>query len=102
MQCHEAEPSPGKSAADLAPDLALSRDRLKPRWIVKWMVDPQKLYPGTRMPGYFPDLQSPLPDVLGGSAKKQIIAIRNYILNLDLYEEAKAPKKSNNKKSRQK
>lgn len=81
IKCHRAEPAPGQSFADLAPDLALARERLKPRWIIKWMVDPNQLYPGTKMPGFFPDLQSPLPDILGGDAKEQIKALRDYVVN---------------------
>ncbi len=86
LQCHVAGDIGNRNPAELAPELSLAHDRLKPRWVIKWLVNPDKYYPGTRMPGYWPDLQSPLPDVLGGSAKKQIKALRGYILNLDLYE----------------
>lgn len=92
VQCHQAENIEDRNPLELAPDLGLARERLKPRWIVKWLVDPNRIMPGTRMPGYWPDFQSPLPDVLGGSAKKQIIAIRNYLVNMDLYEESKSSK----------
>jgi mono/diheme cytochrome c family protein len=92
LQCHEAENFAGRNPADLAPDLKLARNRLQPRWVIRWLVDPQKYYPGTRMPGYWPDLQSPLPNLLGGDAKKQITALRNYLLNMDLYAEPQATK----------
>lgn len=88
LQCHDSTKTEGRNPLELAPDLKLAHDRLKPKWVLKWLVDPQKYYPGTRMPGYWPDLQSPLPDVLGGSAKKQIKAIRAYLLNMDKYEES--------------
>jgi hypothetical protein len=34
------------------------------------------------MPSFFPDGQSPLPDVLGGDAQKQMTAIRDYVFTL--------------------
>jgi hypothetical protein len=34
---------------------------------------------GTMMPGFFPDGQSPVEDILGGDAGRQIEAIRDYL-----------------------
>ena len=86
MKCHPtgaAIPKPGEaSTADLAPNLTKARDRLKPEWIVEWLNDPNKLQPGTRMPTFFPDGQSPLPDVLGGDAHRQEMAIRDYVISI--------------------
>jgi cytochrome c2 len=89
FQCANCHPSgdvtPGEggvTTADLAPKLELARGRLKPEWIVEWLADPGKLQPGTRMPSYFPDGESPLPDVLDGDAKKQMMAIRDYVISL--------------------
>jgi hypothetical protein len=89
FQCANCHPSrdvtPGEggvTTADLAPKLELARGRLKPEWIVEWLADPAKLQPGTRMPTYFPDGESPLPDVLDGDAKKQMMAIRDYVISL--------------------
>jgi hypothetical protein len=86
MKCHpsgrEAQ-EPGEAATtDLAPNLTKARDRLKPEWIVEWLADPNKLQDGTRMPSFFPDGQSPLPDVLQGDAKKQMAAIRDYLVSI--------------------
>ena len=56
VQCHvsleEAE-KVGKTAADLAPRLELAKDRLQYDWIRDWLVDPQTMKPGTRMPNFF-------------------------------------------------
>jgi cytochrome c2 len=86
IKCHPAGtvvPRGGEvSTADLAPNLTLARGRLKPEWIVDWLADPGKIQPGTRMPTYFPDGQSPLPDVLDGDARKQMEAIRDYVLSI--------------------
>jgi hypothetical protein len=47
-------------------------------------LDPQKIFPGTRMPSFFsPDTKgnivSPFPEYLGGDVKKQIKAIRDHL-----------------------
>ncbi|HJQ83744.1 MAG TPA: c-type cytochrome [Candidatus Binatia bacterium] len=68
-----------------APDLALAHARLNPDWIVKWLRDPQKVMPGTKMPSFFPG--GP-PDVLGGDDEAQIRALRDYIVALGLPDTA--------------
>ncbi|MDH4070682.1 MAG: cytochrome c, partial [Ignavibacteria bacterium] len=70
------------STQDLAPDLTLARGRLKPDWIVDWLADPAAIQKGTRMPTFFPDGQSPLPDVLDGDAQMQMEAIRDYLMTI--------------------
>ncbi len=85
-KCHPSNTSVAKSGevstADLAPNLTKARDRLKPEWIVEWLADPGKIQEGTRMPTYFPDGQSPLPDVLNGDARKQMQAIRDHLISI--------------------
>jgi mono/diheme cytochrome c family protein len=86
IKCHPAgnaaPQQAGASSSDLAPNLTKARDRLKPEWIVDWLADPNKLQEGTRMPTFFPDGQSPLPDVLQGDARKQMAAIRDYVVSI--------------------
>ena len=79
-KCHEitAEAS-AMGSSFLAPDLTLTKQRLKPEWVKQWLNDPQKLQEGTMMPTFFADGQSPMADVLGGDAEKQITAIRDYL-----------------------
>ncbi len=62
-----------------APDLSLARRRLRPEWIVKWLHDPQKIQPGTKMPSFYPGGPD---DILGGKEDQQIIALRDYIMSL--------------------
>ncbi len=86
-KCHPtgafaARPGSELNTSDLAPNLMKARERLKPEWIVEWLADPGKIQEGTRMPTFFPDGQSPLPDVLGGDAKKQMEAIRDHVMTL--------------------
>ncbi len=70
------------AAADLAPDLRLTRSRLKPEWLIGWLHDPQEIEPGTRMPTFFPDGQTPFPQILDGDVDKQIEAVRDYTWSL--------------------
>lgn len=84
-QCHQsvqAALAAGKTPADLAPDLAMARERLRPDWIDDWLLDPQRIQPGTRMPTFFPEGQSFYPNLLGGDARRQIEALRAYVLSL--------------------
>jgi len=86
-KCHEPKKASVLGASFLAPDLTLSKGRLKPDWIVEWMKDPQTLEPGTMMPAFFPDGQSPSPDIWGGDAQKQMEALRDYLLEYNPPEE---------------
>ena len=62
-----------------APDLALARQRLSPNWIIKWLKDPQKVQPGTKMPSFYPGGPD---DILGGKEDLQIEALRDYLVTL--------------------
>ena len=98
MACHPTGPvQPGADVAQLAPNLQLARERLQPEWIVDWLLDPQKFQPGTRMPTFFPyneqtgKYDSPMPDILGGDARMQAEALRDYLLTLAPPTMAKRP-----------
>ena len=84
LKCASCHPTsnvlpPGKDPADLAPNLQLASQRLRPEWVLDWLLDPQKIFPGTRMPGFFVNGQSQVPSVLGGDVKTQIEAIRDHL-----------------------
>jgi cytochrome c2 len=88
LQCARCHPTsngplpPGVSAADLAPNLTIAHERLRPEWVLNWLVDPQRIVPGTRMPTFFPDgpdRPSPIGNVLGGNVREQIEAIRDHV-----------------------
>jgi cytochrome c2 len=84
MKCHPTGPIRlgGGGTQDLAPVLSKARGRLKPEWIVEWLADPNKIQEGTRMPTFWPDGQSPLPDVLDGDARKQMTAVRDHVMSI--------------------
>lgn len=86
-QCAKCHPSGSAdlsevSASDLAPDLSLAASRLKPEWIVEWIIDPQKLQPGTRMPSFFYEGVAPDEETLGGNVREQAKALSTHIWNL--------------------
>jgi len=55
LKCHVLgeEIPKDKAPNELAPNLALSKTRLRPSWIDEWLTDPQGFQPGTRMPNFF-------------------------------------------------
>jgi cytochrome c2 len=85
QKCHVvAGKLPNQEPANMAPDLALIPSRLRPAWLSVWLADPQSVAPGTRMPAAFPTnpQENAFPEVLGGEQKKQIEAMRQYLLTL--------------------
>ena len=60
-------------------DLATAVQRLRPEWFAHYLVDPQSLRPGTRMPSFWPGGKAANPTILGGDTEKQIAAIWMYL-----------------------
>jgi mono/diheme cytochrome c family protein len=85
LSCHYTGKIPeGRTAGDLAPNLAMAKDRLKPDWIVDWIINPEAIQPGTKMPMFYQDIKEPSPysPELGGDAKEQIKALRDHVLTI--------------------
>ncbi len=85
VKCHVvAGKLPNQEPANMAPDLANVPRRLRADWLSKWLADPGKILPGTRMPANFPDdpQLNAFPEILGGDQQKQIEAVRAYLLTL--------------------
>ena len=70
------------SSKGLAPNLARAHGRLNKDWIVQLLKEPGKMVPGTRMPGYWPDMQSPAPEIMGGNSQAQMELLADYVLLL--------------------
>jgi cytochrome c553 len=68
-----------KSLGIPAIDLTQMAKRLKPDWFRRYLLDPQSLRPGTRMPNFWPEGNSVNKEVLGGNTEKQIGAIWSYL-----------------------
>jgi cytochrome c1 len=80
FSCHQqGDKKPEGPPEGWAPDLGLAKRRLRPIWIAKWLKDPQKIQPGTKMPSYYPGGPE---DVLGGKEDRQIQAITDYLMRL--------------------
>jgi mono/diheme cytochrome c family protein len=80
FSCHQqGDKKPEGPPEGWAPDLSLAKRRLRPVWIAKWLKDPQKVQPGTKMPSYYPGGPD---DVFGGKEDRQIQAITDYLMHL--------------------
>ncbi len=90
IKCHQVNTNTAVMGTSfLAPDLTLTKKRLKPDWVHEWIQDPQKLDPGTMMPAFFPDGETAITDVLGGNTNEQIQAIRDYLYQYEKEEASK-------------
>lgn len=76
ISCHDIGGITGGGTR--GPDLALNARRIRHDWYVRWMHNPQRIAPGTRMPQNFNDGRSVLPVVFGGDGDKQIEALWAY------------------------
>ncbi len=85
VRCHVvAGKLPDQVPANMAPDLALVTERLRPAWLTEWLRDPARILPGTNMPTNFPENpeENAFPEILGGDQDEQIEAVRQYLLTL--------------------
>ncbi len=87
FQCHwhQGEPPDQKdSPLSWAPDLALTRERLREPWVEDWLWSPGLVYPGTSMPANFqgdpPQYQNVYPD---SSNEQQVQAVLDWLFNMD-------------------
>ncbi len=53
LSCHGEWPPPPGREPPTAPNLLLAKDRLRPDWIFRWIMNPPKIRPGTKMPVFF-------------------------------------------------
>lgn len=60
-------------------NLAYAGERILPAYFRRWVMNPPRIDPQTKMPFYFPDGRSPLNDYYDGDANKQINALWQYI-----------------------
>ena len=93
--CHfYGEEFPKQGAQTWAPNLALTKDRLRPEWVVRWLDNPNTIMPGTKMPApYIPDSVTIALDnalstwgknvvSLNGNREEMLEAIRDYIYTI--------------------
>lgn len=80
MACIKCHTFAGKKAEGVqGMDMVKMTQRVKRDWFHHYLMDPQAIRPGTRMPGSFPNGKSFFPDVLDGSPAQQIEALWSYL-----------------------
>lgn len=86
-KCHAIREGQALNDDIVAPNLILSKERLRPEWILDWLIDPQKLQPGTKMPSFFnfnegDDGKPNMGDPDAHEQYKIAIALRDYLMIL--------------------
>jgi hypothetical protein len=77
ITCHELA---GNASLGMpAMDLAASHDRLEQRWFQRYLLTPQEVRPGTRMPAFWGDGDAAFEEYLEGDAHQQVEAIWHYL-----------------------
>lgn len=96
FSCHQqGDRRPEGPPEGWAPDLGMAHKRLNPEWIIRWLRNPQKVTPGTKMPSFYEEGEDGKPqggpdDVLEGDNGRQIEALRDYLMVLDHAKEVLA------------
>lgn len=79
IKCHRFDNLAATGLQSL--DMTTMTSRLRRDWFHRYLLDPQKYRPGTRMPAAWPGGNSIIPHVLDGNAPRQIEAIWKYLLD---------------------
>jgi len=77
IACHNFAGKPSLGIPAL--DITTSPERLNSAWFRRYLLDPQKLRPGTRMPPFWPAGVAANQTILDGNTEKQIAAIWSYL-----------------------
>jgi hypothetical protein len=77
IKCHDISGHVGGGTR--GPDLARTAERLRYDWYERWMHNPQRLAPGTKMPQNFNNGKSAFANLMNGDADPQIEAIWAYL-----------------------
>ena len=62
-----------------APDLTTVHERLKYAWFKQWLDNPPAMVPGTRMPQFWLNHESPNKEIAGGTEDGQVAALWTYL-----------------------
>ncbi|TAH38122.1 MAG: c-type cytochrome [Planctomycetota bacterium] len=87
--CHIKDgKEPGGDKLSWGPDLGYAKERLRPDWVRRWVVDAQKIYPGTKMPTALDLLANPrLDEILPGTALERVEAVKDFLMNSEKVRE---------------
>ena len=93
LKCH-ATGDPAHDRTATAPNFLQAKERLKPDWVERWIIDPQAIAPGTSMPsGLFKQqnnhwvFSGPTPASFQGYDKDHTKLLVNYIFQLTAEEQ---------------
>jgi cbb3-type cytochrome oxidase cytochrome c subunit/cytochrome c2 len=92
--CHfYGSTKPKQAAQTWAPNLTLTKERLRPDWVVDWLRDPQAIMPGTKMPAPYLPIDEPIEDVrttwgkdvakIHPDSEAMLMALTDYLWSLD-------------------
>jgi len=84
ITCHGVGDEPPMAAFEaVGVNFAQSAERLRPGWYHRWMDDPLRITPSTRMPRYADPVtgKAVRPDILDGNATAQFDAIAAWLAN---------------------
>jgi mono/diheme cytochrome c family protein len=92
-KCHATREDQPLNDDIRAPNLLLAKDRLRPEWILQWLIDPQTLQENTKMPNFFSfnedDDGHPIyTDPDAHVQYKIVVALRDYLMILGTPAEA--------------
>lgn len=77
ITCHDMAGHRGPGSR--GPDLAGVKRRIQYDWWKRWLMTPQRIVSGTRMPSFFTDRVSPFHETLGGDVAQQMDAMWTYL-----------------------
>jgi len=92
-KCHATREDQPLNEDIVAPNLLLTKERLRPEWILQWLIDPQALQANTKMPNFFSfnedDDGNPIyTDADAHVQYKIIVALRDYLMIMGTPAEA--------------
>ena len=79
IACHTFAGNPSLGIPAL--DLSTATQRLNADWFRRYLLEPAKLRPGTRMPSFWPEGVAANKTILDGDTEKQISAIWSYLIS---------------------
>jgi cytochrome c2 len=99
--CHATREGQALTKDIIAPNLILAKERLRPEWMLEWLIDPQSLQPGTKMPNFFSfntddQERNILSDPDAHAQYKMIVSLRDYLMVLGTEKEAELDKVGDN------
>jgi mono/diheme cytochrome c family protein len=84
VQCHAVGEQPPAGASDhRGVNFVYVRDRIRRDYFIRWITNPLRLDPGSKMPTFAPDgKMTNIATVYGGDAQRQFAAIWEYLRSL--------------------